>query len=91
MTNATSCQWLRANPLRLEPLGQSTIAYDRLRGNTHVLQSLAAAILHELEFPATVAQLTERLALSDEQAIQISPCLNELERHDLVYRSECSY
>lgn len=84
------CQWQRANPLRLEPLGQSIVAYDRLRGNTHVLQPLAAEILGELAFPATLAQLTARLALPIEQAASIDACLHELERHDLVFRSERS-
>ena len=80
-------QWHRSSPLRLEPLGDALITYDTLRGHTRVLLPLAAAVLEELDVPATIEQLSERLALTELQQPMLDQCLTELERHEMVYRS----
>lgn len=80
-------QWHRANQWRLEPLGDALVAYDRLKGHTRVLLPLAAVILEELDHPSTTDQISDRLALTLQQRPMLDQCLDDLERHEMVYRS----
>jgi PqqD family protein of HPr-rel-A system len=84
--NRPSAVWHRSPQLRLEPLGDALVAYQRRRGDTEVLTPLAAALFESLASPASEAELARRLELDAGPANELSACLATLERHDLVYR-----